>query len=54
MLVWPVLLPLSFIFGGRAMAGPSAESLAAFAKLTGTTNYGGCVVVGTVLCSLAP
>lgn len=49
MLVWPVLLPLSFVFGGRAMAGPSGESLAAFARLTGTTNYAGYVVVGTVL-----
>ncbi|MDI6638741.1 MAG: hypothetical protein QME82_07520 [Bacillota bacterium] len=44
-----VRTPFSFIFGGRAMAGPSGESLAAFAKLTGTTDYGGCVVVGTVL-----
>lgn len=49
MVVWPILLPLSFAFGGRAMAGPSGESLAVFARLTGTVDYTGYVAVGTVL-----
>lgn len=49
MFVWPILLPLSFAFGGRAMAGPSGESLAAFVRHTGTADYTGYVGVGTIL-----
>lgn len=47
--LWPLLLPLGFIFGGRAMAGPSGESLAVFERFAGTTDYAGFVVVGTIL-----
>ncbi|MEW6226969.1 MAG: ABC transporter permease [Bacillota bacterium] len=47
--LWPLLLPLGFIFGGRAMAGPGGESLAVFQGLTGTADYAGYVVVGTIL-----
>jgi ABC-2 type transport system permease protein len=49
MLVWPILLPLSFAFGGKALSGPSGESLAVFARLTGTIDYTGYVAIGTVI-----
>lgn len=46
-IVWPVLFPLAYLFGARALAGPGGEGIAAFARTAGTTNYVGFIVVGT-------
>jgi len=46
-LVWPVLLPLNFVFAARALAGPDAAGLATFASMTGTTDYVAYLVIGT-------
>lgn len=46
-LVWPALFPAMYVFLGRALAGPGGEGLAAFGRLTGTTDYVGYVLFGT-------
>lgn len=46
-IVWPVLFPLAYLFGARALAGPDGEGIAAFARTAGTANYVGFIVVGT-------
>lgn len=48
-LVWPVLLPLAYILGAKALAGPHGGSLPAFEATTGTTDYVGFIVIGTLL-----
>ncbi len=47
LMVWPVLFPLSYLFGGRALAGANGEGMAAFAEAASTTNYVGFIVIGT-------
>ncbi len=47
LVIWPVLFPLAYLFGGRALAGPNGEGMAAFAKAAATTNYVGFIVIGT-------
>lgn len=49
MLVWPVLFPIGYIFGAKALSGPDGASLATFARLTGTSDYISYIVLGTVL-----
>lgn len=47
LIVWPVLFPLVYLYGSRALAGPGGEGLAAFARTAGTTNVAGFIVIGT-------
>lgn len=47
LIVWPLLFPLVYLFGGRALAGPGGEGMAAFAASAGTANVAGFIVVGT-------
>lgn len=46
-LIWPALFPLMYLFASRALAGPQGEGMADFARLAGTANYAGFIVVGT-------
>lgn len=48
-LIWPVLLPLGFIFTAKALGGPDGAALPAFARLAGTTDYVGFIVIGSML-----
>lgn len=47
LLVWPVLLPLTYIFGAKALAGPAGEGLQRFAELAGTSDYTGFMIIGS-------
>jgi ABC-2 type transport system permease protein len=49
LLIWPVLLPLSYIFAAKALSGPDDATLAAFGQLAGTTDYVGFIVVGSTM-----
>jgi len=46
-LVWPVLLPLNFVFAARALAGSDGAGLTTFASFAGTTEYVSFLIVGT-------
>lgn len=48
-LVWPLLLPLAYILTAKALAGPDGAGLPAFSRLTGTTDYVGFIVIGSIL-----
>jgi ABC-2 type transport system permease protein len=47
--IWPVLLPLGFIFSARALAGPEGSALAQFSTVAGTTDYISFIAVGSLL-----
>ncbi|HEU4798948.1 MAG TPA: ABC transporter permease [bacterium] len=47
MIIWPVLFPLIYLLGSRALAGPEGQGLSAFARLAGTSNVQGFIVIGT-------
>jgi ABC-2 type transport system permease protein len=47
--IWPVLLPFGYIFTAKALGGPDGAALAIFQSLTGTTDYVGFIVFGSVL-----
>ncbi|HEY6102850.1 MAG TPA: ABC transporter permease, partial [bacterium] len=36
MLIWPLLFPLVYLLGSRALTGPGGEGLPAFVRATGT------------------
>jgi ABC-2 type transport system permease protein len=46
-LIWPALFPLMYLFASRALAGPQGEGMSEFARVAGTANYAGFIVVGT-------
>ena len=48
-LVWPALFPIGYIFSAKALGGPDGAGLAIFQRLTGTSDYVGFIVLGTVL-----
>ena len=48
-LVWPFLMPLPYIFGSSALAGPDKSGLQIFAQHTGTTDYVGFLALGSML-----
>lgn len=48
-LIWPLLLPLGFIFTAKALGGPDGAALPAFAALAGTTDYIGFIAIGSML-----
>jgi ABC-2 type transport system permease protein len=43
---WPIALPLAFVFQAQAFAGGRADTAAAFAERTGTTEVAGFLFVG--------
>ncbi len=47
--IWPVIFPAIYLLSGRALAGPDGSGLANFVKLTGTSNFMGFIVIGTVV-----
>ncbi|MCL4425211.1 MAG: ABC transporter permease [Firmicutes bacterium] len=49
LLIWPVLLPLAYIFSGQALAGPRGEGVGSFAALAGTTDFRSYIILGTTL-----
>ena len=46
-IIWPVLFPLLYLLGSRALTGPGGEGLPAFVRAAGTDNVHGFIVVGT-------
>jgi ABC-2 type transport system permease protein len=48
-LIWPLIFPLGAIFTARALSGPDGASLPAFARLAGTSDYVGFLVVGLAM-----
>jgi ABC-2 type transport system permease protein len=47
--VWPVLFPIGYIFGARALGGPTGADVATFEALAGTSDYIGFIVVGSTM-----
>jgi len=47
--VWPLIFPMVYILGGRALAGPDGSGLVQFAQVAGTTDFTGYIVVGTTI-----
>ena len=47
--IWPVLFPFGYIFTAKALGGPNGAALSSFRNLTGTADYVGFIVVGSVL-----
>jgi ABC-2 type transport system permease protein len=47
--IWPVLFPFGYIFTAKALGGPDGAALDTFRSLTGTDDYVGFIVVGSVL-----
>ncbi|AZR74960.1 hypothetical protein BBF96_15435 [Anoxybacter fermentans] len=47
--IWPVLFPLPYIFGGKALAGPNQVGMVTFSRLTGMSDYVGFVAIGSLL-----
>jgi ABC-2 type transport system permease protein len=48
LLIWPVLMPFSLVYGAKALAGPQGEGMATFTRMAGTPDYMGFIVVGTI------
>lgn len=46
--VWPLIFPLMYILSGVGMAGPDGGGFKTFSKVTGTDNFMGFVVIGTM------
>lgn len=51
MLIWPILLPLGYVFTAKALSGTDTSSLVSFATLTGTSDYKTYMLIGTVMWS---
>ena len=49
LIIWPVIFPAAYILSARALAGPDGSGVALFARLAGTDNYMGYIVIGTAV-----
>jgi ABC-2 type transport system permease protein len=49
LVIWPVIFPVAYIFGARALSGPDGSGLALFVQATGIQDYIGFIVVGTTI-----
>lgn len=49
LLIWPLIFPAAYILTARAFAGPDQMALPIFNQVTGTENYIGYIVVGTMV-----
>lgn len=47
-LIWPLIFPLMYILSAYGMAGPDKAGISAFESVTGTSSFGGFIVVGTM------
>lgn len=47
--IWPIIFPAAYILSARALAGPDGSGVALFARLAGTDNYMGYIVIGTTI-----
>jgi ABC-2 type transport system permease protein len=48
-LVWPILMPYTFVFIAKGLAGPANEGIENFARLSGTTDYGSFIILGNLI-----
>lgn len=48
LLIWPLMFPLLYIMSALGMAGPDESGLQVFKSSTGTGNFVGFIVVGTM------
>ncbi|MHB8134586.1 MAG: ABC transporter permease [Anaerolineaceae bacterium] len=49
LLIWPLIFPAAYILTARAFAGPEQIALPVFNAATGTDNYIGYIVIGTLV-----
>lgn len=49
MIIWPLIFPLLYVLSAIGYAGPDKSGLGAFAQITGTNNYVGYIVMGTMV-----
>jgi len=49
LLIWPLIFPLIYILSALAMAGPDKSGITSFQITTGTANYKGYIVIGTMI-----
>lgn len=49
LLIWPLIFPLVYILSALGYAGPDESGLQVFKTLTGTSNYAGYIMVGTMI-----
>lgn len=49
LLIWPVIFPMAYILGGKALAGPDGSGLATFTAIAGTKDFMGFVAIGTTI-----
>ncbi|HOV45692.1 MAG: ABC transporter permease [Spirochaetes bacterium] len=47
-LVWPILMPYTFVFLAKGLAGPTNEGIDNFARLSGTTDYSSFIILGNL------
>ncbi|MCR4421226.1 MAG: ABC transporter permease [Exilispira sp.] len=49
LLIWPIVFPLTFLFLGKGLAGPSNEGISNFVKLTGITDFSSFIILGNLV-----
>lgn len=49
LIIWPLIFPAAYILTARAFAGPDQMALPLFLQASGTQNYIGFIVVGTMV-----
>ncbi len=49
LIIWPLIFPAAYILTARAFAGPNLMALPVFNQASGTQNYIGFIVVGTMV-----
>jgi len=49
MLIWPIIFPMVYILGARALAGPQGNGLEVFQNKTGIDDYIGFIAIGTTI-----
>ncbi|OPJ61403.1 ABC transporter permease [Clostridium oryzae] len=49
LLIWPLIFPLVYILSAYALAGKNNVSMGAYKSITGTNNYMGFIVIGTMI-----
>lgn len=49
LIIWPLIFPMAYILGARALAGPDGSGLAIFTGRTGITDYMGYIAIGTTV-----